>query len=552
MEDQINYFLTILSLDSIDLLIQRKDTWHTSIERCKEHYNSFQEYLKSNKSLNQIDYNNNNYLSNLLIDPLYNKFFNRNNINNFKLLFSNISTDKNEDKKESLLFSELFHEYLLENIELKKKELRVYVSTFTSNYYNISYQINQLYSFLTNSFSLYNFINFKLIVLEDLITLQRAYIHNSKSLKLYNALEEKRNNNFIFISTNELFNSWAEGDVKLIRKNINNIEEDVTFSLPVSEDHQIWHDIQSEVQFEEMMNQGNPVPRLICLQVLCQDIRNKNGDEYVGIPYYRHPHDNHLNICEMTPTVYKIMKSITNEYPGLDLNHVLIQLYRDGNDTIASHSDKTLDINLDTPIFNYSLGATRIMTIQNKKNKNILETIPLRHEECVEFGLKTNQLWWHEIKKQSNLIPQNISKNNEDQNPWKTSRISFTFRKVSTYFCLPISLISKIDKENNINQDLKPFQPGYIFDINNILNNYSQYFPFSRLIIIGQGSPFKTLEDYFDKIIEPSESSSDFSQLISEDITSNEKLIAAFSKQNKQSEEFDWKSVYGDGFFIIN
>ena len=49
------------------------------------------------------------------------------------------------------------------------------------------------------------------------------------------------------------------------------------------------------------------------------------------------------------------------------LNHVLIQLYRNGNDYIRKHADKTLDIAKGSTIFNVSLGASRHMYLRLKK-----------------------------------------------------------------------------------------------------------------------------------------------------------------------------------------
>lgn len=569
-------FLSLISSDSIELLKERIGTWSPSkIDRQDETLNktSLEKKLKDCLSLNLEQEESMKEIYDLLAEPLYNKFFNRKLIHH--LFISNIlsefpDTQPKITKEKSYdgnlsLFKDFISNLSYPN---QNKELIVYISSFTSQFFKVDKFITELYCLLNQyclSGSIFN--SFKLIALEDLFTLKRAYIHDTKSVKLYSALSDKaeKSDNFSFISTNEFFNSWAEGDVKIIKLDQEGIKalkndpptysslDDVTFSLNLSEqDDQIWHDILSEVNFSKMMNQGNPVPRLISLMVASQKHSHLKEDgtteEFIYLPYYRHPHDNFLPIVEMTPTVLSILKNITKNYDNLDLNHVLIQLYRDGNDTIAAHSDKTLDIDSTTPIFNFSLGSTRTMTLQNKKNKNIIENIPLRHMECVEFGLKTNQIWWHEIKKQPNLIFQNIAKNKMNkvtQNPWETSRISFTFRKVSSYLCLPKQLLLKLDSDQN----LSPFEAGYKFDIELIMKNL-ETFPFSLPIILGQGSPFKTYEDYAKKINSLKNTPRD--QFVSTELLSSESLINAFSQQNKQSEEFDWEAVYGKGFYIIN
>jgi len=48
-------------------------------------------------------------------------------------------------------------------------------------------------------------------------------------------------------------------------------------------------------------------------------------------------------------------------------NHVLIQLYRTCADHIREHADKTLDIERNSDIANYSLGYVRTMTLRSKE-----------------------------------------------------------------------------------------------------------------------------------------------------------------------------------------
>jgi len=54
---------------------------------------------------------------------------------------------------------------------------------------------------------------------------------------------------------------------------------------------------------------------------------------------------------------------------GYVLNHALIQKYKHGKDNIGEHSDKTIDIDRESSIINFSVGATRTMQLK-KKEKN--------------------------------------------------------------------------------------------------------------------------------------------------------------------------------------
>ena len=120
-----------------------------------------------------------------------------------------------------------------------------------------------------------------------------------------------------------------------------------------------YEEIKKEIKFEEMYSQGAPVPRLVAIQG-----KFNNGLK----PLYRHPADFQPEITEMSPITIKICDIISQKL-NQEFNHVLIQLYRGGNDNIGEHADKTLDIEKNTNIVNYSVGATRIMKLRKKKIK---------------------------------------------------------------------------------------------------------------------------------------------------------------------------------------
>ena len=184
--------------------------------------------------------------------------------------------------------------------------------------------------------------------------------------------------------------------------------------------------IKNEIEFKEMLSQGAPVPRLIAIQ-------GKIENELK--PLYRHPVDAQPELTEMSYTTNKIC-NILSEKLNKKFNHVLIQLYRDGNDNIGEHSDKTLDIEKNTDIINYSIGATRIMKLRKKKdvnnNEREIHKVELLNNSVFVLGWDDNRNWLHSINKNNNLNNNELFVNKE--------RISFTFRSIATF----------IDKHNNI------------------------------------------------------------------------------------------------------
>jgi alkylated DNA repair dioxygenase AlkB len=178
--------------------------------------------------------------------------------------------------------------------------------------------------------------------------------------------------------------------------------------------------IKKELNFQQMYSQGSPVPRLIQIQ----GIYNNNLK-----PLYRHPADSQPEIEQMTPLVKKIC-DIVSQKCNEQFNHVLIQLYRDHNDFIGEHSDKTLDIKKYTKIVNYSIGSTRTMRLKTKKiDYREIKKIKLKHNSLFVLGWNTNKKWLHSI----NQDKRPISEKSSDELFNNCERISFTFRNIATF-----------------------------------------------------------------------------------------------------------------------
>ena len=170
-------------------------------------------------------------------------------------------------------------------------------------------------------------------------------------------------------------------------------------------------DIKAEIEFSEMLSHGSPVPRLIAIQA--------NKTDY-GYPLYRHPADYIPITKDFTPITMRIKEYIEKRL-NCNLNHALIQLYRNGNDMIGEHSDKTLDIKHSTVIVNYSIGTTRTMRLRKKdRSEQItnIEKVDLCNNSIFVLGPETNKKWLHMIKSNSTITGE---------------RISFTFRNIATY-----------------------------------------------------------------------------------------------------------------------
>ncbi|KAH8694232.1 isochorismatase family protein family [Talaromyces proteolyticus] len=275
----------------------------------------------------------------------------------------------------------------------------------------------------------------------------------------------------------------AEGDSRII----------YNLNLPLD----AFAEIHEEVNWQKMYHMSGQVPRLVAVQGA---ILPDNS-----IPIYRHPADESPILEPFTPTVNTV-RIAAEKILGHPLNHVLIQLYRDGQDRISEHSDKTLDIVRGSSIVNVSLGAKRTMTLRTKLSAltgNEVETdndtgsgrqkqqVPMPHESMFVLGPISNMRWLHGIRPDKR--PE--SAKSPEEKDFNGERISLTFRNIGTF-----------------------------------INPESQ-------TIWGQGAVSKR--------------SNAPRRVIHGNAAEAEKLIQAFGMENRET-EFDWDTVYGGGFDVVN
>ncbi|KAI1331633.1 hypothetical protein F5Y16DRAFT_407892 [Xylariaceae sp. FL0255] len=262
--------------------------------------------------------------------------------------------------------------------------------------------------------------------------------------------------------------------------------------LPQWLEEDAFEKLVKEVDWKRMSHQGGEVPRLVAVQGAI--------DVDGSMPVYRHPADESPSLLAFTPTVDK-MRHVIEAKLGHPLNHVLIQLYRHGNDYISEHSDKTIDIVKGSFIANLSLGAERMMTFRTKRQANKpptpeslkrqVQKAALPHNSLCQMGLKTNERWLHAIR-QDKRLPRDKSKATL---AFDGVRISLTFRHIGTF----------IDGESKR--------------------------------IWGQGATSKTKEGA--------------RAIINGQTTEAVDMVRAFGREN-QSSDFDWDAHYGAGFDVLH
>ncbi|MFD1772127.1 alpha-ketoglutarate-dependent dioxygenase AlkB family protein [Sphingobacterium suaedae] len=118
-----------------------------------------------------------------------------------------------------------------------------------------------------------------------------------------------------------------------------------------------------------------------------------------------------------TPELIALRKKIEQE-TGIAFNAVLLNLYRNGSDSVAWHTDKEHRTGRNPNIASVTFGQTRPFRLRHRTKKDIPQLeIPLHHGTLLLISGTTNTYWEHQIPKSAKqLLP----------------RINLTFRQLKT------------------------------------------------------------------------------------------------------------------------
>jgi len=114
------------------------------------------------------------------------------------------------------------------------------------------------------------------------------------------------------------------------------------------------------------------------------------------------------NGLEWTPTLLAI-KTRVEATAGIAFNRVLLNFYRDGNDSVAWHSDTLPADGKHHAIASVTLGDTRVFKVRAKAASRSLLDIPLTHGSFLLMGETMQDHYEHHIPKTSKPIGPRIN-----------------------------------------------------------------------------------------------------------------------------------------------
>lgn len=104
-----------------------------------------------------------------------------------------------------------------------------------------------------------------------------------------------------------------------------------------------------------------------------------------------------------TPELMEIKKSIEEFMPEEDFNSVLLNLYRNGNDSVSWHSDDEKELGQNPTIASLSLGATRRFDLKHRTTVGKSFKIDLSPGSLIVMNGEFQHFWRHQIPKQPKI-----------------------------------------------------------------------------------------------------------------------------------------------------
>ncbi|HBR55805.1 MAG TPA: alpha-ketoglutarate-dependent dioxygenase AlkB [Flavobacteriaceae bacterium] len=115
-----------------------------------------------------------------------------------------------------------------------------------------------------------------------------------------------------------------------------------------------------------------------------------------------------MHATPYTPLVLDIKNSV-EAVCNAKFNIVLLNLYRDGQDSNGWHSDDEKELGQNPLIASVSLGAKRKFQLRHKKDKKMRQNIELEHGSLLLMKGSTQHFWQHQIPKTKKIVAPRIN-----------------------------------------------------------------------------------------------------------------------------------------------
>jgi len=117
---------------------------------------------------------------------------------------------------------------------------------------------------------------------------------------------------------------------------------------------------------------------------------------------------NEFNVNQWSPELLNLKLKI-EKYSGYTFNSVLLNLYRDGNDSVAWHRDKESELGNRPVIASVSLGEARNFDFRKVDDHQKKYSLPLQHGSLLIMKGDLQINWEHRIAKSTQVMKPRIN-----------------------------------------------------------------------------------------------------------------------------------------------
>ncbi|MDJ0703135.1 MAG: alpha-ketoglutarate-dependent dioxygenase AlkB [Leptolyngbyaceae cyanobacterium MO_188.B28] len=157
---------------------------------------------------------------------------------------------------------------------------------------------------------------------------------------------------------------------------------------------ELYNHIDWQQEFIQIYNKSIPIPRLTAW----------HGDKGTQYTY--------SNI-EMEPLPWTLplleIKRKIEPLSGVQFNSVLLNLYRDGKDSVAWHSDDEPELGVNPVIGSVSFGGSRRFVLKHRHKRSLKQDIELAHGDFLVMRGTTQHFWRHQIPKTKKPVDPRIN-----------------------------------------------------------------------------------------------------------------------------------------------
>lgn len=171
-------------------------------------------------------------------------------------------------------------------------------------------------------------------------------------------------------------------------------------AFAAGESHRLFTELRRDVDWrqEEIVIFGTRrrVPRLVAW----------HGDAYARYTYSGVAHE-----PEPWTRALRRVRERVRRFTGVHFNAVLLNLYRDGRDSMGWHADDEPELGRDPVIASVSLGAARRFCLRHKRHRSLRLDLTLEDGDLLLMSGTTQRNWMHAVPRTARPVGERINLN---------------------------------------------------------------------------------------------------------------------------------------------